>query len=136
MGNCFKGNNNISYSEANNYDYEEKKDIEIKRSIEEIDMEQLENKIINNIKPLMIKIIKSKKNPDFNHKLSSDIINEYVQKLINDENINIDYLPNFIEKTIYKNIFTILIGVINNLIDTTEIKFLNHNITLNIEPDY
>lgn len=67
--------------------------------------------------------------------LSKEKINEFVEKLLADENVNIAYLPDFVERQIYKNIFSLLIGLMDNVVNSTNIKLLGHNITLNIIPD-
>lgn len=66
--------------------------------------------------------------------LSKEMIQKYVNDFLEDEKVNIDYLPDFVERKIYVNTFNILINLINHLFENTKLSFLNHNITLNIEP--
>lgn len=68
-------------------------------------------------------------------KLSKDKINEFVKKLLVDQTVNINYLPDFVEKQIYKNVFSLLIGLLNNTLSTTSIKFLGHELTFMIKPE-
>jgi len=66
--------------------------------------------------------------------ISVQKINEFVDKMLTDENINIKYLPDFVERQIYINIFTILISLLNNTLDTAVIQLLGHEIKFNINP--
>lgn len=66
--------------------------------------------------------------------LSKDRIEEFVEELVSDENVNIGYLPDFVEKQIYRNVFTMLIGLLDNVIDSTNIEFMGHEITFDIHP--
>ena len=95
------------------------------------------------------KILKDKMNSDgvqFNQeaynqkvsdllKLSKIRINQFVEKILEDENVNIKYLPDFVERQIYRNVFTILINLLENILETTSIKFLGHNLTFDINPN-
>lgn len=67
--------------------------------------------------------------------LSKQRIDEFVEKLLADKNVNIGYLPDFVERQIYKNVFNLLIGLLDDTISTTSIKMLGHNLTFNIAPD-
>jgi hypothetical protein len=68
-------------------------------------------------------------------KLSKNKINEFVTELLSDHSVNINYLPDFVEKQIYKNVFNLLIGLLNKSLSTTSIKFLGHTLTFAITPD-
>lgn len=61
-------------------------------------------------------------------------LNAFVEKMLTDENVNIAYLPDFVERQLYRNVFTILLGVIQNLFSTTSINLLNHKIAFTISP--
>ena len=67
--------------------------------------------------------------------LSKRKIDEYVEQLLTDETVNISYLPDFVEKKIYKNVFSLLIGLLNNVLGTTAVKLLGHQLTFMITPD-
>jgi hypothetical protein len=66
--------------------------------------------------------------------MSKTRINEYVQKILNDQNTNIKYLPDFVEKQIYYNVFTMLIKLMDHVFEKTSIDFLGHKIGLTCEP--
>jgi hypothetical protein len=67
--------------------------------------------------------------------LSKDKINEFVTELLSDQSINSNYLPDFVEKKIYKNVFNLLIGLLDKSLSTTSIKFLGHTMTFSVVPD-
>jgi hypothetical protein len=78
---------------------------------------------------------KNQSNKSIASNISQEQIDIFVERLLNDSNVNIKYLPDFVERQLYRNMFTIFLGVIQNLSDTTEIKFLGHKMTLHMIPD-
>jgi len=68
--------------------------------------------------------------------ISKEKINEFVDELLKDENINIKYLPDYVEKQLYRNIFTIAVGVLDKILNTTELNMIGHQIKLSIEPQH
>jgi len=66
--------------------------------------------------------------------LSKERINQVVEDLLNDKNVNIKYLPDFVEKQIYRNVFNIMINLLDNVLETTSVQFLGHNLTFDINP--
>ena len=62
-----------------------------------------------------------------------EAINKYVDELLNDPEINIDYFPDAIEKKLYKNILLKVVSLMDHVLETTEIKFLNSTIKFDIE---
>jgi len=93
----------------------------------------LENKIVNK----EIKITHSREGTTKKielSELSKHRIEQFVNKLLADKDINIQYLPDFVEKQLYKNVFTILLGLLENILDTTSIKFLGHDLTFELNP--
>lgn len=67
--------------------------------------------------------------------ISKKQIDIFVERLLNNKDINIKYLPDYVERQLYRNMFTILINLIQNLTDTTEIKFMGHKILLSVAPN-
>jgi len=57
-------------------------------------------------------------------------IQEAVDRMIANQNINIGYLPDIVERQLYKNMFNILLGLLNDLSDGVSIKVLGHEITM------
>lgn len=69
------------------------------------------------------------------NELSQAKVNEFVDQLLSDANVNIKYLPDFVERAIYKNVLNLIIALLNNIFNTVSIKFFGHNLTFNIMPD-
>ena len=67
--------------------------------------------------------------------LSRAKVDEFVEILLQDENVNISYLPDWVERKLYKNILNLILGLLDNTFNTTSIKLLGHLLTFNIVPD-
>lgn len=67
-----------------------------------------------------------------NHNVSRKKIEDIVDKMLEDPNMNIKYLPDFAERQIYINIFTLLLGVVDNISDNVDINFMGHKIRLQV----
>lgn len=66
--------------------------------------------------------------------LSKQRINQFVETLLDDENININYFPDAIERQIYRNVFTILVNLLDTLFESTNVKFLGHKLVFDFVP--
>jgi polyhydroxyalkanoate synthesis regulator phasin len=66
--------------------------------------------------------------------LSKERVDAFVEELLNDENVNIKYLPDFVERQIYRNVFSLLINVLENMLNTTNVQFMGHTITFDLKP--
>jgi hypothetical protein len=66
--------------------------------------------------------------------LSRKRIDAVVEQLLADPEVNIKYFPDGIERQIYRNIFTIMINLLDNLVDTTNIKFMGHKLVFDLQP--
>ena len=66
--------------------------------------------------------------------LSQQKIDDFVEKLLNDKNVNIGYFPDFVERKLYKNIFTLLLGILDNTLSSTKINFMGHELLLTMGP--
>lgn len=73
----------------------------------------------------------SKKQTKF---VSEENIESFVNEMIQNDQINISYLPDSFEKKIYKDILTIIMALVEQIIESTKINFMGHAITLNLEP--
>lgn len=67
---------------------------------------------------------------DVFNQLSKRKIQEAVDRMINNDSVNIKYLPDFVERQLYKNMFNILLGLLNELVEGSSIEILGHEITL------
>lgn len=63
--------------------------------------------------------------------LIDDIITDYLKK---EENNN-PYLPDFVERRIYKNVLSMLLNILASSVNTIEIKLLGHTIELRMRPN-
>lgn len=77
-------------------------------------------------------VVKSeKKNRPFSQ-ASKLQIQGVIDRMIQNEAVNIKYLPDFVEKQLYKNVFNIVLGLLNELVEGSSIKLIGHEITLNM----
>lgn len=67
--------------------------------------------------------------------ISNEKINEVVEKILNDANVNISYLPDWVERKLYMNVITIIMNLLNNTLETTSISLLGHKIEFVMKPD-
>lgn len=65
--------------------------------------------------------------------LSEKQIRLFVEELLDDDSINIDYFPDYVEKKIYINVFNLLLGLLNKTVGSTSIKFMGHEITMKMK---
>jgi len=100
-------------------------------SLQEINT-SLENKLLQNS---ITKNISIKKEKPRLAKLSEEKINHFVKEILKDKNINIKYFPDFVEEKIYQNVFTILVNLLDHLVDTTSIKLLGHEINFDFSAE-
>jgi hypothetical protein len=114
------------------------------QTIRDLDAENKElKKQINSLKNINIMNHFSKKSiiPEYPKKniinpsdISKDKINDYVDKLLLTD-ANSKYLPDFVEKQIYQNILTLGLKILDDMLNTTSIKFVGHEITFDLRVD-
>ena len=61
-------------------------------------------------------------------------INEIVDRYLKDELVNSKFIPDFIEKRLYRNILKLVTGILKDTIENAEIEILGHKITLSMTP--
>lgn len=91
------------------------------------------SKLSNHIKQLEDK---NKENPNpknVKSLLSRDDIRKYIDKLLENENANVGFLPDFVEKKIYENVFIFLLGLLENTLEQSSIEVLGHKIKAEIQ---
>lgn len=66
--------------------------------------------------------------------VSIPAIEEYVEKMISDPNININYLPDFVEKQLYRNIIKIVLNLLDHILNNSHITVFNHEIKFDLIP--
>jgi hypothetical protein len=89
----------------------------------------------NEIKSLLAQIVQNKKRKEEMKEKSKQLIHEFVQDLLKNDKVNIKGLPDCIEKKIYENILNMLIGTLDKVLESTDIKLLNHRIIFDIVPE-
>ena len=66
--------------------------------------------------------------------ISTEHIKAYVDEMLKDSDINIYGFPDAIEKQIYRNVFNMLLSVLDHTLETSEIKLFGHKIVFDIQP--
>lgn len=84
------------------------------------------------IKPVPVSLPTIDESPS---RVSKDSIDEIVDDFMKDKAINNALLPDFIERSIYRNILHLIMGLLGRVLDTTEFSFLGHNITMKLTPE-
>ena len=67
--------------------------------------------------------------------LSRSYIDQEIDKILANNDVNVSIIPDYYEKKIYRNIFNMLFGLLESVTTSSEIKFLHHKITFNIQPE-
>ena len=131
----------VNHFDSNYKDAVEKKEREIITA--NLKIEDLEHQI-ESLTDILNKKEKKKQNniiyakrevPNPNEDELSEIrINEMVDDLLKDENINIKYFPDWVEKQLYRNVLSLCINLMDSVLDTTNINFMGHQVTFDLHP--
>jgi len=65
--------------------------------------------------------------------ISKEAIENYVDKILENEDMNISYLPDFVEKKIYENTFSILLNLLDDIMENIQINIINHKLVFDIQ---
>jgi len=88
--------------------------------------------IIHNLelenKKLVDKLEKHQHKLELNVEERKKAIDKFVSELLKDDSINSPFIPDSIEKNIYNSIVNVVIGIVEKVLDTASIQFLNHEI--------
>lgn len=63
-----------------------------------------------------------------NAPVSMEVVKQYVSEMLEKEECNIGYIPDFVERELYEKMFTLLLGLLEHTIETTSVNFLGHEI--------
>ena len=74
---------------------------------------------------------KKEKLEEFYNNLDSSI-DKYVNEMLKDDEIN-SVIPDYIEKKLYKNVFTLVLKLVRNITDSTTIKFLDQELKITLD---
>lgn len=66
--------------------------------------------------------------------VSTEHIKKYVDEMLENSDINIYGFPDAIEKQIYRNMFNMLLNVVDHTLDTSEVVLFGHKIVFDIQP--
>jgi len=66
--------------------------------------------------------------------VSTDHIKQYVEEMLKNTDINIYGFPDAIEKQIYRNVFRMLLNVLDHALETSEIRLFGHKIIFELQP--
>lgn len=66
--------------------------------------------------------------------LSSERVDEFVERLLQDPNISIKYLPDFVERQIYRNVFMVFMGLLQSIVDSSALEVIGHQLKFSLEP--
>ncbi len=66
--------------------------------------------------------------------ISSEQIEKFVNELLNNKDVNINYLPDVAEKEIYKNLLIYILNIAKEVIKSAKIEAVGHEITFIIKP--
>ena len=68
-------------------------------------------------------------------RISKMKIEEFVDNMLLRDATNIKYLPDFVEKKIYVNVFSMLLGLLEHLSETSSVEVLGHKIVFGLVSD-
>lgn len=66
--------------------------------------------------------------------LSKVKIEEFVNKCLQDKMINSELLPDWLERKLYVNILTLVIGLMKETLETSSVNFIGHQLVFDIKP--
>ena len=70
----------------------------------------------------------------FATQISTEAIKNYVDDLISNEDVNIRYLPDFVERQLYRNIFNIMLNILDHVLNNSKVSLFNHEIKFDVVP--
>jgi hypothetical protein len=100
-----------------------------------VELKKVNDELLHQIKNLEEKLRVRNENATNIVNISNEAVTSFIDQMIRSEHVNISYLPDYVEKSIYTNILTIILGILENVLGTTELRLLSHVITFNITPE-
>ena len=65
--------------------------------------------------------------------ISSEQIETFVDEMMQNKSINFSMIPDYIEKKLYVNVFSIVLNILDSLLDSVSIQIMGHKISIDIE---
>ncbi len=66
--------------------------------------------------------------------ISEEKIDEFVNEILRDQNININYFPDAVERKLYRNVLILVFSLLNKTVDTASIQLIGHEIKFTMSP--
>lgn len=111
---------------------------EYRTGIAELQKQNDSLKYLNHQLHLEIEQIKKNQTPQMLLKNTKSIsmigIEEYVEKMLVDPNVNINYLPDFVERQLYRNVLKMILGLLDHVLQNSHVNLLNHEIHFDVTP--
>lgn len=64
--------------------------------------------------------------------ISKQALDAEIDKILANEDSNAAYIPDFVEKKIYENVLSLVLGLVDSMLNETSISFLGHRIVMDI----
>lgn len=61
-------------------------------------------------------------------------VDELVDEFMSDSAINSAFLPDVLERALYRNVLLLMLGIMGRVLDTTSFSFLGHDVTVRMAP--
>lgn len=90
--------------------------------------EELQNRIKNKVSNDASNVHKQ----NIATKVSTQEIKKYVEEMLKNKDVNIKMLPDFVERKIYQNMFEMILGMVDHILETTKIDFMGHEILFDV----
>ena len=58
-----------------------------------------------------------------------------MEKILQDEDINIKYMPDGVERKLYNNILTLLVGLLDRLFKSVSFQMIGHRLRVTMIPE-
>lgn len=72
--------------------------------------------------------------PKIKTSISTEHIKRFVDEMLEDPEINIYGFPDAIEKQVYRNVFNMVLRLLDHVVETSEVKLFGHKMVFDIQP--
>lgn len=123
---------------------EQEKNTLLEQKLKIIDLEKQISSLleIKNELETECKILRSKLSDDKNNDrnitndrtINTETIENITDRLVNDDICNIKYIPDWVEKMIYKNTMILSMKLLEEILSKGNVTLMGHEITINVNP--
>jgi len=64
--------------------------------------------------------------------INKTAIEPLIDEMLLNEDVNIDFIPDVIEKAIYQNVFTLMLSIMDEVMDTMAIEVMGHRLKMEL----